>query len=197
MRLNLLIIVCLLSLILLSCQDKNVSPKQKSPTKDVFLKSASAQIYFDGDCSQAVLEEICDAKSSIFVQSVFVDSPVIAAALIDAHKAGVKVEAIIGKYPRKKKDNTVASMAKAGIPVYIDKRANWREDVLSIDGKTIITGSFHCSDSAGNSDIPRLTVTKSVEFAAVNMENWKRRKEYATTYRVKPEPQKTTYKRRP
>lgn len=198
MRYKLFIILCLVSFTIFSCQEKKSSSKQPSQTKDAFLKSAPAQIYFDGDCTEAVLKEICGAKSSIFVQSNSLESPAIAAALIDAHKGGVKIEAIVGKNPRKKKDDPVASMAKSGIPVYIDKRAGGRDDILAIDGKTIVTGSFDCGKTAGNAEIPTLTVAKSPEFAAVNMENWKDRKENAKIYQAKVTvPQKTSYKRKP
>ena len=192
------VMLCLLTFFLFSCQDKGAS-SQRPDSKERTLKSAPAQVYFDGDCSEAILQEICEAKSDIFVQSNSRTSAAVVGALIEAHKRGLKVEAIIGKNQRKKKDDPAASLANAGIPVYVDgKRAISRNETILIDGKTVIAGPFDCSKAADDGDTEKLTVTRSPELAAIYRENWKKTRQHAKVYATKATPaEKTVPKRKP
>ena len=51
----------------------------------------------NGGCTEAIVKEITNAKSEILVQAYSFTSAPIAKALVDAHKRGVKVEAILDK----------------------------------------------------------------------------------------------------
>ncbi|MHB8110484.1 MAG: phospholipase D-like domain-containing protein [Syntrophorhabdaceae bacterium] len=191
------IVLCLSFFSLFACQDKSVSPHRPG-SKGSNFKSASAELYLDG-CPEAILKEICEAKSEIFVESQSLSSAAVAGALIEAHKGGLKVEAIVGKNQRKKKDSPAGSLASAGIPVYLDgKRAINRDETIVIDGKTVITGSFDCNEAADGRDIEKLTVARSPEVAAIYMKNWKNRKQHAKAYEAKvAATQNTVRKRKP
>ena len=54
------------------------------------------QVYFspNGGCTDAIVKEIDNAKSEILVQAYSFTSTAIAKALLNAHKRGVKVEAV-------------------------------------------------------------------------------------------------------
>lgn len=196
MQRALFLIACLF--ILFGCQDKGVSP-QKPASEELTLKSAPAEVYFGGDSSEAVLKEICEAKSTIFVQAHSLTSAALTGALIEARKGGLKVEAIVGNRARKGKNNPVAAIANAGIPVYIDKHAGDREETIVIDGKTVITGGLDYLKRATGEGPGTLTVGRSPELAAAYMESWEKEKSQAKVYRtVKAVPaQKTARKRKP
>lgn len=202
MQRTLFVILCLF--ILFACHDKSVSssPKdkgaspQKPVSKELVLKSAPARVYFGTDCSEAVLKEICEARSNIFVQAHSLPSAAVIGALIDARKGGLEVEVITGRGPRKAKNSPATSLANAGIPVYIDsKRAIGRDETIVIDGKTVVAGSFDCS-----SDTEKLTVIRSPELATVYMKNGKKGKQHAKAYRSKvtpaPAAQRTVVRKR-
>lgn len=196
MQRTLFIILCLFTLF--ACQDKGVS-SQKPASNELALKSAPAQVYFGGDSSEAVLKEICEAKSNI---SIYASSPgptAVVGALIDARKGGLKVEAIVGNRASKGKNNPAAAMANAGIPVYIDKHAGDREETIVIDGKTVITGGLDHRKRAAGEGTGTLTVVRSPELAAAYMESWEKEKMRAKVYRTaKATPvQKTAQKRKP
>jgi phosphatidylserine/phosphatidylglycerophosphate/cardiolipin synthase-like enzyme len=57
------------------------------------------QVYFspNGGCSDAIIKQIGEAKSTIWVQAYSFTSTPIAQALLEAHKRGVKVEVILDK----------------------------------------------------------------------------------------------------
>jgi|GEM_PF-6303100 len=62
-----------------------------------------AQVYFSphGGATQAIINEISNAKTEILVQAYSFTSTPIAKALVDAHRPGVNVEAILDKSQRK------------------------------------------------------------------------------------------------
>lgn len=183
--------------LLFACQDKSVSSK-KPGSEESALKSAPAQVYFQGNYTEAVLKEICEAKSKILVQARSSVSAPIAGALVEAHKEGVKVEASVGKIFGRSKPGTEAYLANGGIPVYFSQRTKFSNETMVIDGKIVITGSFDPGKEEG--DTGHLTVIKSPELADAYIENWKKGKQNARLYQAKAKSvpaQRTRYKRKP
>jgi phosphatidylserine/phosphatidylglycerophosphate/cardiolipin synthase-like enzyme len=72
---------------------------------DFVLNKTSAQVYFSphGGCTEAVIKEIDQAKTEVLVQAYSFTSTPIAKALLNAHKRGVKIEAILDKSQRREK----------------------------------------------------------------------------------------------
>jgi phosphatidylserine/phosphatidylglycerophosphate/cardiolipin synthase-like enzyme len=172
-----------LSLSLLACQNKGASLEQPRPGGPP-LKGAPARVYFDGDCTEAVLQGICDARSDIFITAQTI-SPAVAAALIEARKGGVTIEAIVGKDRRKLKNSTTASLAAAGIPVHVDsKHVLGREEFMVIDSKTVITGSFDCDKDTKRGMTEKLTIIKSPELAVACREDGKKLTGHTTAHRT-------------
>ncbi len=68
------------------------------------LGNPPVQVYFspNGGCTDAIIKEIDNAKSEILVQAYSFTSTTIAKALLEAHKRGVMVEAILDKSQRSK-----------------------------------------------------------------------------------------------
>jgi phosphatidylserine/phosphatidylglycerophosphate/cardiolipin synthase-like enzyme len=119
-------------------------------TKDLTLNNAPpTQVYFspNGGCTEAIVKEITDAKSEILVQAYSFTSAPIAKALVDAHKRGVKVEAILDKSQRSEKYTSATFLADSRIPTFIDARhAIAHNKIMIIDQETVITGSFNFTE---------------------------------------------------
>jgi len=92
---------------------------------DVILqKNTLVKVYFSpkGGCTEAIINEINQAKSEIFVQAYSFTSAPIAKSLVDAHKRGVNVRVILDKSQRKGKYTSATFLYNAGIPTYIDSK---------------------------------------------------------------------------
>ena len=69
------------------------------------LGNPPVQVYFspNGGCTDAIINQIDNAKSERLVQAYSFTSNAIAKALLEAHKRGVKVEAILDKSQKTQK----------------------------------------------------------------------------------------------
>jgi phosphatidylserine/phosphatidylglycerophosphate/cardiolipin synthase-like enzyme len=156
-----------------------------SSATDLTLHNTPAQIYFSpkGGCTEAIINQIDNAKSEILVQAYSFTSAPIAKALINAHKRGVKIEAILDKSQRKEKYTSATFLANAGIPTYIDdKHAIAHDKVMIIDRETVITGSFNFTKAAEEKNAENLLIIRNKETAKVYIENWYKHKEHSERY---------------
>ncbi len=137
----------------------------------------------NGGCTESIVREINAAKSEIMVQAYSFTSALIAKALTDAFKRGVKVEAILDKSQREKKYTAATFLANAGIPTFIDdKHTIAHNKIMIIDKETVITGSFNFTKAAEEKNAENLLVIKSKELARVYMDNWYKHKEHSEKY---------------
>ena len=141
---------------------------------DVTLKNVPGQVYFSpsGGCTDAIVNEIDNAKLEILVQAYSFTSTPIAKALISAFKRGVKVEAILDKSQRKEKYTSATFLKNSGIPTYIDSRhAIAHNKIIIIDKEIVITGSFNFTKAAEEKNAENLLIIKSKELADIYMKN--------------------------
>jgi phosphatidylserine/phosphatidylglycerophosphate/cardiolipin synthase-like enzyme len=110
MKKRILLVIVSFSLILLPLH-------QTSHAANITLNNTPAQIYFSpkGGCTEAIVNEISHAKSEIYVQAYSFTSVSIAKALVDAHKRGIKVEAILDKSQKKERYTSAAYSAEVAI----------------------------------------------------------------------------------
>jgi phosphatidylserine/phosphatidylglycerophosphate/cardiolipin synthase-like enzyme len=152
------------------------------------LKEERTQVYFspNGGATQAIINEISNAKTEILVQAYSFTSTPIAKALIEAHKRGVKVEAILDKSQRKETYTEATFLANMGVPTYIDdKHAIAHNKVMVIDKATVITGSFNFSKAAEEKNAENLLIIKSKELASVYIDNYMKHKEHSEAYQAR------------
>ena len=152
---------------------------------DLTLSNTPAQACFSprGGCTEAIIKEIDNAKSEIFVQAYSFTSATIAKALLNAHKRGVKVEVILDKSQRKEKYTSATFLSNAGIPTYIDdKHAIAHNKIMIIDRAIIITGSFNFTKAAEEKNAENLLILKNKELAKVYIDNWNRHKDHSERY---------------
>jgi phosphatidylserine/phosphatidylglycerophosphate/cardiolipin synthase-like enzyme len=136
-----------------------------------------------GGCTEAIVNEISHAKSEIYVQAYSFTSVSIAKALVDAHKRGIKVEAILDKSQKKERYTSATFLANSGIPTYIDsKHAIAHNKIMVIDKETVITGSFNFTKAAEEKNAENLLILKNKEMASQYLMNWSKHKNHSDSY---------------
>jgi phosphatidylserine/phosphatidylglycerophosphate/cardiolipin synthase-like enzyme len=158
------------------------------PAVDFVLNKTSAQVYFSphGGCTEAVIKEIDQAKTEVLVQAYSFTSTPIAKALLNAHKRGVKIEAILDKSQRREKYTSATFFANSGIPTYIDdKHAIAHNKIMIVDRTTIITGSFNFTRAAEEKNAENLLIITSADMARLYRENWLEHREHSEPYQAK------------
>ncbi|MBW8883498.1 MAG: phospholipase D family protein [Planctomycetia bacterium] len=114
-----------------------------------------------GGCTDAVVNEIRQARQQILVQAYSFTSQPIAAALVEAHSRGVSVVIILDKSQKSEQYSGADYVAHAGIPTLIDSaHAIAHNKIMLIDGQTIITGSFNFTKNAEESNAENLLVLR-------------------------------------
>ena len=134
------------------------------------------QVYFspNGGCTDAIIKQIDNAKSEILVQAYSFTSTTIAKALLEAHKRGVMVEAILDKSQKSQKYSGATFLANSRIPTFIDSaHAIAHNKIMIIDGKIVITGSFNFTKAAESKNAENLLIIQSPELAKLYIENWR------------------------
>src|SRR5208283_3700736 len=134
---------------------------------DLVLNDSLVKVLFNpgGRCADAVVSEINNAKTDILVQAYSFTSKPIAEALVEAHKRGVKVEAVIDGRRNTGQDSKARLLVDSKVPVFTDTgHPSAHNKVMVIDGKTVITGSFNFTKQAGK-NAENLLIIKSPELA--------------------------------
>jgi len=125
--------------------------------------SAETIVYFspNGGATEAIVRELGRAQHSIMVQAYSFTSAPIAKALLDAHKRGVKILAVLDKSNQTDKYSAATFLENAGIPVLIDaEHAIAHNKVIVIDDSTVLTGSFNFSKAAEEKNAENLLILK-------------------------------------
>ena len=136
-----------------------------------------------GGCTEAVVDALSQARSTVLVQAYSCTSAPIARALVDAHHRGVKVTVILDKSQRTERYSSATFMANYGIPTFIDdKHAIAHNKVMVIDGQTVLTGSFNFTKAAEENNAENLLVIQDTQLAAKYTANWKAHREHAAEY---------------
>jgi phosphatidylserine/phosphatidylglycerophosphate/cardiolipin synthase-like enzyme len=155
---------------------------------EITLNNVPTQVYFspNGGCTDAIVKEIAGAKTEILVQAYSFTSASIAKALVDAHKRGVKVEAILDKSQRTQKYSSATFLANSRIPTFIDaQHAIAHNKIMIIDKTTVITGSFNFTKAAEEKNAENLLIIKSKELAGLYIENWMKHRQHSEKYEAR------------
>jgi len=118
-------------------------------------------VYFspNGGATDTVVRELTAAKTEILMQAYSFTSAPIAKALVEAHKRGVKILAVLDKSNETGKYSAATFLNNAGIqPLIDDAHAIAHSKVMVIDSATIITGSFNFTKAAEEKNAENLLV---------------------------------------
>jgi phosphatidylserine/phosphatidylglycerophosphate/cardiolipin synthase-like enzyme len=124
-----------------------------------------------GGCARAVAHEIASARKSARIVARAISSEPVVAALAEAHRRGVVVEAVL--------DGTagVASanaLYDAGVAVYLDRQhAAVTGATVVIDEELVIVSAIELSDAAETNEAGSMLIARSPVAAAKCGENWR------------------------
>lgn len=155
---------------------------------DLTLNNVPTKVFFgpNGRCTDAIVNEINKAQSEILVQAYSVTSAPIAKALVDAHKRGVQVRAIMVKSQRTAKYSSATLPVNSKIQSFIDDQHNIHHNkIMIIDGTTVITGSFNFTKNAENGNAENLIIRKSGDLAKLYKDNWNQHKDHSEVYEAR------------
>ena len=140
MRYNFLLIIVVLSLGTFPAFPATIPA---TGTIDVFFTPS-------GGATAAIVNEIQAARKEILVQAYSFTSTPIAKALLEAHKRGVKVVAVLDKSQRTERYTSATFLSNAGVTVLIDDKhaIAHNNKIIIIDRETLITGSFNFTQAA-------------------------------------------------
>jgi phosphatidylserine/phosphatidylglycerophosphate/cardiolipin synthase-like enzyme len=133
------------------------------------------------DPARAIEDAIRVARKSILIQAYEITPGPLVTALIDAHRRGVDVRAIVDYRQltdRRNRDDAFAveHLGEAGIPVLVDKPPGLMHDkVMIIDGEAVVTGSFNYTYSAEHRNVENLLVIHDPALAAQYVQHWRSR----------------------
>ena len=155
------------------------------PTQCGTVTPQNATVYFspDGGCTEAVVNALTAAKTSVLVQAYSFTSAPIAKALVDAHKRGVKIQVILDRSNRTANYSAADFVAHAGIPTFIDdKHSIAHNKILVIDGRIVITGSFNFTKAAEEHNAENLLVIDDSALAERYTQNWDAHRQHSIPY---------------
>jgi len=137
-----------------------------------------------GNCTDVIIKEIDGATEEILIQAYSFTSAPIAKALVNAHKRGVKVEAILDKSQRTAKYTSATFLANSRIPTYIDaKHAIAHNKIMIIDRETLITGSFNFTKAAEEKNAENVLILKgNNQLVNRYMENFYQHRNHSERY---------------
>jgi len=136
-----------------------------------------------GGCTEAVVDALNEAKSTVLVQAYSFTSAPIARALVDAHRRGVKVDVLLDKSQRTEKYSSADFVAHSGIPTSIDDRhAIAHNKIMVIDDRTVLTGSFNFTRAGEEHNAENLLVIRDVALAEKYAANWRSHRQHSDPY---------------
>jgi phosphatidylserine/phosphatidylglycerophosphate/cardiolipin synthase-like enzyme len=133
------------------------------------------------DPNAALVSAIASARRSILVQAYEITPGPLVTALIEAHRRGVDVRAIVDYKQftdRRNHDDAFAvqQLSAAGIPVLLDRPPGLMHNkVMIIDDQVVVTGSFNYTYSAEHRNVENLLVIRDPALAAQYVQHWKSR----------------------
>ena len=130
-----------------SIEKNNVEEKKIFvPSKSVSIDKNSFQVRFspNGGCLDFAKSFIDNAQNYILVQGYSFTSELLAKALVEAHRRGVKVAILLDKSQPTAVGAQIYFVKNAGIPVSIDYVSGIAHNkIMIIDDKIVLTGSFN------------------------------------------------------
>jgi phosphatidylserine/phosphatidylglycerophosphate/cardiolipin synthase-like enzyme len=144
------------------------------------------------DCTGTLVGLIGAARKRVEVQAYELTSRPIIAALIDAHRRGVRVQAVLDRYdlqPVGTRPGSARQLAAAGIPVWIDQAPGVAHNkIMVIDDDLVVGGSFNYTVSAQKQNAENMTLTRSAEIAGRYLRNIEARRAGAIPFEAPARP---------
>jgi phosphatidylserine/phosphatidylglycerophosphate/cardiolipin synthase-like enzyme len=124
---------------------------------------ASVTVRFSpkGGCTDAVVQELHQARREILVLAYSFTSKPVAQALIEAKGRGVHVEVLLDRSNEQETSSELVPLVEQGLETLIDAQHDIAHNkVMIVDHRTLITGSFNFTHQAEVENAENLLVIK-------------------------------------
>jgi phosphatidylserine/phosphatidylglycerophosphate/cardiolipin synthase-like enzyme len=127
----------------------------------------------NGGATSHLVEQLGQAKQSIYVQAYSFTSQPIADALVAAKARGVHVEVILDRSDKGGKGTMLPVLTSNVITVYLDeKHAIAHNKIMIVDKHIVFTGSFNFTSAAEHSNAENSLELIDTKIAEVYQNNW-------------------------
>ncbi len=160
-------------------------PNSNTQATDAPDPHPTLKVYFSphGGVTNAIVNEVKNAKSEILVQAYSFTSKEIAKSLVEAGQRGLHVEIILDKSNLTQKYSAADFTAHMGIPTFIDAaHIIAHNKIMILDKEIVITGSFNFTKAAEEKNAENLLIIKSKDLATIYIENWSKHKGHSVPY---------------
>ena len=124
-------------------------------------------------CLKLILEQIDNAKSTIYVQTYSFTSQEIAGSLIRAHNQGVQVKVLMDRTSLTSRGSKINDLIDAGIFVQVCKVPGIAHNkVFIIDNHTVITGSYNHTQAAELRNAENIVILRAPNIVKAYLDNW-------------------------
>jgi phosphatidylserine/phosphatidylglycerophosphate/cardiolipin synthase-like enzyme len=132
------------------------------------MSQTTAHFTQKGDCTDTIVKAIRRARSEILVQAHSFTCAAIADALADARRRGVLVTILLDRGSEKQTYSELKDLSQKGLlPFVSNQHQRLHDQVLVIDRRTVITGSFPFTAQEGKDNAANIVVlNKQDELAA-------------------------------
>jgi phosphatidylserine/phosphatidylglycerophosphate/cardiolipin synthase-like enzyme len=117
-------------------------------------------------CATHMVREVEAAKKTVLVQAYHLTSARLAKALVQTQKRGVEVRVMLDRRGWGR-SSVVDALAHSGVPIWVGS-----QQILIIDGETLVTGTFSAASTAQETSSENLLVLRSRELAMRYAANW-------------------------
>lgn|SRR5215471_5094322 len=150
-----------------------LQPKQQSsPPKWSFL---TVKFSPRGGATEQIISAIGNAQKSVKVLAYSFTSEPIINALINAHKNGILVEAILDDGSNNEDSSGYVALKQVGIRVLLDNSHKIQHNkVIIIDDEIVLTGSFNFSKSAEENNAENSVPIFDPSFVKLYLEDYKK-----------------------
>jgi phosphatidylserine/phosphatidylglycerophosphate/cardiolipin synthase-like enzyme len=140
-----------------------------------------------GGCTEAVVQEIKNARHEILVQAYSFTSKSIAQALVDAKLRGVHVTIMLDASQEKEPNTDLPFFVQQGLAPRIDAHHPIAHNkVMVLDSRTVLTGSFNFTQQAEEHNAENLLILRDyLDLAAAYRRNFLAHKEHSRDPEVK------------
>lgn len=169
-------------------------PAQAFQPAQTAATATDIQVFFTpgDDAAGNIIKAINGARQQVLVQAFSFTHPGIAQALIAAHRRGVDVRLIADQeQTRRIRRNQIATIAAAGVPVWLDAEHNGAHNkVMIIDADSaniadvgVITGSYNFTNAAQYRNAENvLLIRANRALTKAYQSNWQRHLPHARPY---------------
>lgn len=143
-----------------------------------------------GNATEAVVEQIDQASSTLHIQAYQFTSAPIAQAVVNARKRGVQIIVVLDPSQESERYQVAQFFHNAAIPVYIDrKHAIAHNKIMLIDGRIIITGSFNFTQAGEQSNAENMLIlVDKPDLYAAYEKNFQTHLRHSDKYEGRPAP---------